>query len=147
MREKRGLAYSVYSYLNPMERSGVVAGGVATENERVGESLEVIRREWARMGENGPTAEELKDAKTYLTGSYPPRFSSSGSIAGMLLGIQIEDLGIDYVNRRNDLIEAVTLEDVRRVAAGLYRVEDLTVVVVGRPDGVASAGGSSDGDG
>ncbi len=104
----------------------------------------MIRREWARMSESGPTAQELEDAKTYLTGSYPLRFSSTGKIAGMLLGIQMDDLGIEYVNIRNDLIEAVTLDDVRRVAAELYRAEDLTVVVVGRP---TQAAASPDGGG
>ena len=122
-----------------MAHAGLVVGGVATENARVGESLEVIRREWARMSETGPTARELEDAKTFLTGSYPLRFSSTGNIAGMLLGIQMEDLGIDYVNDRNDLIEAVTLEDVRRVAAELYRAGDLTVVVVGRSSQAAAS--------
>ena len=138
VREKRGLAYSVYTYLNPMEHSALVVGGVATTNERAGESLQVIRDEWARMGAEGPTAEEVGDAKTYLTGSYPLRFSSSGDISGTLLGIQLDDLGIDYVNIRNDLVEAVTAEDAQRVARGLFRPEDLTVVIVGRPDGVAT---------
>jgi zinc protease len=137
VREKRGLAYSVYSYLHPMEHSATIQGGVATANARVGESLAVIREEWARMGESGPTAEEVDDAKTFLTGSYPLRFSSTGNIAGMLLGIQLDDLGIDYVNLRNDLIEAVSTEQAQRVARELFRPEDLTVVIVGRPDGVA----------
>ena len=138
VREKRGLAYSVYSYLRPLEHAALVRGGVATANARAGESLEVIREEWARMGAEGPTAEEVDDAKTYMTGSYPLRFSSTSGIAGTLLGIQLDDLGIDYVNIRNDLIDAVTVEDAQRVARELFRAEDLTVVIVGRPDGVAS---------
>jgi zinc protease len=138
VREKRGLAYSVYSYLSSLEHSALVRGGVATANARAGESLEVIREEWARMGAEGPTAEEVEDAKTYMTGSYPLRFSSTSGIAGTLLGIQLDDLGIDYVNIRNDLIDAVTVEDAQRVARELFRAEDLTVVIVGRPDGVAS---------
>ncbi len=144
VREKRGLAYSVYSYLHSLDHAGLVMGGVATQNARTGESLEVIRLEWERMSESGPTREELEDAKTYLTGSYPLRFSSTGSIAGMLLGIQLDDLGIEYVNKRNDLIDAVTLEDARRVAAGLLRAEDLTFVVVGKPDGVAPEDASAE---
>lgn len=138
VREKRGLAYSVYSYLYPLEHSGLVRGAVATANARAGESLDVIREEWARMGAEGPTAEEVDEAKTYLTGSYPLRFSSTGGIAGVLLGIQLDDLGLDYINIRNDLVDAVTVEDAQRVARELFRAEDLTVVIVGRPDGVAS---------
>ena len=144
VREKRGLAYSVYSYLHPLDHAGLVMGGVATQNARAGESLEVIRLEWQRMSESGPSPAELEDAKTYLTGSYPLRFSSTGRIAGMLLGIQLDDLGIDYVNKRNDLIDAVTLEDARRVAAGLLRAEDLTFVVVGKPDGVVPEDASAE---
>lgn len=147
VRDKRGLAYSVFSYLNPLERSALVMGGVATANERAGESLSVIRDEWARMGAEGPTPEEIDDAKTYLTGSYPLRFSSTGEIAGTLLGIQLDDLGIDYVNIRNDLVDAVTAEDAQRVARELFRAEDLTVVIVGRPDGVVSQKAATDGNG
>jgi zinc protease len=138
VREKRGLAYSVYSYLNPLDRAALVIGGVATQNGRVAQSLDLIRAEWRRMAEAGPNETELRDAKTYLTGSFPLRFSSSGRISGMLAGMQYQDLGIDYLERRNGLIEAVTLDDARRVAARLYDADKLTVVVVGRPDGIAA---------
>jgi zinc protease len=121
----------------------MVLGGVATANERVAESLEVILAEWARMAESGPSAEELAAAKTFLTGSYPLRQTSTGRIADMLLAIQLDDLGIDYINRRNDFIEAVSLEDARRVARRLYDPDALTVVVVGRPDGLASSSPAS----
>ncbi|HIC79592.1 MAG TPA: insulinase family protein [Kiloniellaceae bacterium] len=147
VREKRGLAYSVYSYLSPLDHGALVAGGVATQNERVGESLDLIRQEWTRMADAGPSEAELDAAKRFLTGSFPLRFSSSGRIAGMLVGMQLEDLGIDYLDQRNSFIEAVTLEDARRVAKRVYRPDDLTVVVVGAPDGVeatreAPTGGS-----
>ena len=138
VREKRGLAYSVYAYLSPLDRAGLVAGGVATQNGRVGQSVDLIRAEWARMASEGPSAEELEAAKTFLTGSYPLRQSSSGRIAGMLLGIQMASLGIDYINRRNSLIDAVTLEDAKRVARRLLDESRLTVVVVGKPEGVAA---------
>ncbi len=136
VREKRGLAYSVYSYINPLQRSALVLGGVATQNSRVAQSLSLIRQEWERMATEGPTDQELADAKTYLTGSFPLRFSSSGAIAGMLVGMQLADLGIDYIDQRNDYIEAVTIDDARRVAERLYRSDDLSVVVVGQPTGL-----------
>lgn len=136
VREKRGLAYSVYSYLAPYDHGALVAGGTATQNARVGESLDLIRQEWARMAEAGPDAEELEAAKRYLTGSFPLRFSSSDNIAGMLVGMQTEDLGIDYLDKRNGYVEAVTLEDAKRVARRLYQPDALTVVVVGEPEGV-----------
>ncbi|GAB4394274.1 MAG: pitrilysin family protein [Kiloniellaceae bacterium] len=147
VREKRGLAYSVYAYLAPLDHGTMLVGGTATQNARVGESLDLIRQEWARMAAEGPTAEELADAKRYLTGSFPLRFSSSDNIAGMLVGMQMEDLGIDYFEKRNGYVEAVTLEDAKRVAQRIYDPEALTVVVVGAPEGItatreAPAGGS-----
>ncbi|MEQ8268452.1 MAG: pitrilysin family protein [Parvibaculum sp.] len=134
VREKRGLAYSVGTYLHPMKQAAMLMGQVGTKNERVGETLAIIRREMKRMAEEGATAEELADAKTYLTGSYPLRFTSNSSIANQLLGIQIENLGLDYVERRNGLIEAVTQEDVIRVAKRLLRPGALLVSVVGKPN-------------
>lgn len=136
VREKRGLAYSVYSYLLPLDHTALIYGGVATAGERVGETLDLVRAEWRRLAEEGPTEEELEAAKTYLTGSFPLRFSNSGRIAGMLLGMQIENLGIDYLERRNDFIDAVTLDDARRVAGALFDAGNLTVVVVGQPENV-----------
>ena len=136
VREKRGLAYSVYSYLFPLDNSAMILGGVGTQNSRVAESLDLIRQEWQRFAEDGPTEKELQDAKTYLTGSFPLRFSSSNRIAGMLVGMQTENLGIDYLDRRNSFVEAVTIEDARRIARRLYDADTLTIVVVGKPDGV-----------
>ena len=140
VREKRGLVYSVFSSLQPMQHAGLLLGGAATMNERAAETIAVVRQELERMAGEGPTSEELEEAKTYLTGSYPLGFDSNSKIASRLLSIQQDELGIDYVNRRNDLIEAVTLEDVRRVARGLIDADGLVVTVVGRPEGVASSG-------
>ena len=137
VREKRGLAYSVYSYLSPYDHAALVVGGVGTANARVAQSLDLVRQEWARMASEGPTAEELDKAKTFLTGSFPLRLSSSGAVANMLLGIQMENLGTDYLDKRNSYIEAVTLEDARRVARRLLDAQALTVVVVGQPEGLA----------
>src|SRR5690606_25327516 len=137
VREKRGLAYSVYSYLAAYDHGDMIDGGTATQNARVGESLDLVRQEWRRMAEEGPTAEELDAAKRYLTGSFPLRFSSSDNIAGMLVGMQLEDLGIDYLDKRNSYVEAVTLEQAKRVAKRLYQPDAPTVVVAGTPDGIA----------
>ncbi len=133
------MAYSVYSGLHPLDRAGLIFGGAGTANAKVGETIKLIRQEWTRMANDGMTDTELADAKTYLTGSYPLRFTSSGSIAAMLVGIQMDDLGIDYMDRRNGLIEAVSLADVNRVARTLLNADKLTVVIVGKPDGVKSS--------
>jgi zinc protease len=133
VREKRGLAYSVYSNLYPYEHGAVFIGNVATKNEEVGQSLQVIESELKRLAEHGPSADELASAKSYLTGAYALRFESSTAIANQLLWIQIEDLGIDYVDKRNASIESVTLDDVRRVAKRLIEADRLITTIVGKP--------------
>lgn len=136
VREKRGLAYSVYSYLQPSKRAAVFAGGVATRNEAVKESIDVIRAELARMATDGPTPTELANSKSYLTGSFALQFDTNSKIANQLLWMLNEDMGIDYPARRNALIEAVTLDDVKRAAARILTVDDLLVTVVGKPIGL-----------
>jgi zinc protease len=132
IRVKRGLTYSVYSYLNPLKYAGLFMGGAATRADRASQTLALIRRELAKMAKHGPTPEELSDAKTYLTGSYALRFDTSSKIAGQLLGMQIEDLGIDYIKTRNAKIMGVSPEDIKRVAARLLKPGRLIVAVVGR---------------
>ena len=136
VREKRGLAYSVYSYLWPMRRSSLLLGAVATENARVAESVAIVRAQWARLAESGPTAEEVEAARKYLTGSYPLRFSSSSRIADMLVGLQFEGLERDYFAKRNGYIEKATLTDIRRVAKNLLKPDRLTFFIVGKPAGL-----------
>ena len=133
VREKRGLAYSVYSYLSPYQHSAIYLGGVATKHKAIGESIKVIRAELARMAKDGPTKTELENAKKYLTGSYPLRFDTSSKIANQLLWLQIEDLGKDYIVNRNSLIEAVTLDDIRRVAKRVFKADNLIITIVGKP--------------
>lgn len=139
VREKRGLAYGVYSYLAPLEHAGVLLGGVATENGRVAESIDIIRQEWRRMRDEGPTEAELESAKTYLTGSFPLQFDSTDRIAAILVDMQQKRLGIDHLDRRNALIDAVTLEDAKRVARRLLQPDALTFVVVGAPEHLPGA--------
>lgn len=136
VRDKRGLAYSVRTSLVPLAHAGLIVGSAGTANERAGETIEVVRDQWRRMAEEGATAEELADAKTYLVGSFPLRFTSNGSIAGILAAMQIYDLGIDYLDRRNALMEGVTLDDVNRVAEDVLDPSALTMIVVGEPEGL-----------
>lgn len=136
IREKRGLTYSVYSQLLPLEQAGLFLGGAATRNDRAGETIDLIRKELKRFAADGPSPQELADAKTYITGSYALRFTTSTRIADQLLGIQEENLGIDYIKVRNSLVEAVTLEDLKRVAKRLIDADRLIVTVVGKPEGI-----------
>lgn len=136
VREKRGLAYGVSTQLVPLESGPIVIASVATKNDAVAESISVIREEWRKFQENGPTADELEGAKQFLTGSWPLRFTSTGRVAQTLVAVQRDDLGIDFLDRRNDYIEAVTMDEIKRVAGKLYQPDQLSVIVVGQPAGV-----------
>ena len=138
VREKRGLAYSAWSGVTTMQFAGLIQGGADTRNDSAAQSLEVARNEWRRMWQDGVSDEELTDAKTYLTGSYALQFSSSGSISGILMSLQLEELGIDYIDRRSSLIAAVSREDVKRVARTYLMPDKLTVAVVGMPKDIVS---------
>ncbi|MDC0737970.1 pitrilysin family protein [Cognatishimia sp. SS12] len=135
VREKRGLTYGVNTFLIPKDHGQLYLGSVASANDRIRQAMTVIRDEWARMAAEGPSEEELAEAKTYLTGAYPLRFDGNGPIANILVGMQLDDLPIDYAATRNDKVNAVTLEDVRRVAQRILRPEDLHFVIVGQPEG------------
>ncbi|MFP4536989.1 MAG: M16 family metallopeptidase [Dichotomicrobium sp.] len=139
VREKRGLAYSVFTYLYPLDHAGMMIGGVATKNEAVRQSMDVIREVLAEIAENGVDEETLQSAKQYLIGSYALRFDTSRKIAQQLLAIQLDELGSDYFDNRNSYIEAVTQDDIKRVAADLLQPEHLITVIVGQPDMEKSA--------
>ena len=136
VREKKGLAYGVGTSLVTLDHAGFLFGSVATDNNRISETLNIIKEQFAKVRDQGVTAEQLQNAKTYLTGSFPLRFDSNSSIANQLVGYQMVGRPIDYINTRNATIEAVTLEQVNKVAKRLYNPEQLTIVVIGKPAGL-----------
>lgn len=138
IREKRGLTYGVATTLANGVYGDTWQGGMASANEKVAQGVELIRREWDRFAREGATEREIADAKTYLTGEYPLRFDGNGKIAAILAGMQLIGLPADYVNTRNARIEAVTPEDVRRVAARLLDSRKIRFVLVGRPQGIVA---------
>ena len=124
VREKRGLTYGVSAALNNMAHSQALVISTATRADRAGETLDVIRQVVADMAANGPTEDELAAAKKYLIGSYAiNEFSSSSAIANTLVGLQLRDLGIDYIARRAELINAVSVEDIKTVAQKLLTAQ------------------------
>ncbi|WP_135447894.1 M16 family metallopeptidase [Tabrizicola caldifontis] len=136
VREKRGLTYGIGSYLVSYDLADMYLGQFSASNDKVAEAIAVLRAEWARIAAEGLTERELADTKTYLTGSYPLRFDGNSRIASILVGMQMEGMPIDYAVTRNAKIEAVTMDDIRRVAARLYQPEALHFVVVGQPVGL-----------
>lgn len=138
VREKRGLTYGVASYLVPKDLGALYMGQVASSNDRVAQAIEVIQDEWRKLATQGVTEEELQDAKTYLTGAYPLRFDGNARIANILAGMQLDGLPIDYADTRNDKVNAVTRDDIKRVAARLVQPDALHFVVVGQPEGLSN---------
>lgn len=139
VREQRGLAYSVSASLDPLRHAGLILGQVASRNARVAQAIDLIRQQWRSMRDTGPTGKELAAAKTYLTGSFPLNLNSTARIASILVSIQLDHLGIDYLDRRAALIDKVTLADAKRVARRLLEPDGLFFVVVGAPDNLSAA--------
>jgi zinc protease len=136
VREKRGLTYGVGTFLADYDYADLLLGQFATANDRMAQAIEVVKDEWSRISQEGVTQDELDEIKTYLTGAYPLRFDGNGPIARIMVGMQMQGLTPDYINTRNDKVNAVTLDDVKRIAERLFRPEELRFVVVGQPDGV-----------
>jgi zinc protease len=139
IREKRGLAYGVGAGLSPLRHAGILYGRVATRNDRVGDVLDILRSEWRRFRDDGPTQAELDAAKTYLIGSFPLSLDTTSRLAGLLVSLQVEGLGVDYLERRAAALAAVTVNDVRRVAKRLLDPDRLRIVIVGAPKGLVGA--------
>jgi len=138
VREKRGLTYGVYSQLVPFERTALIMAQGSSAKTKAATALDLIRAEWARMAKDGVTEEELADAKTYLTGSFPLQFSSTAAIARTVLVVKRDKLGLDYLSRRDTLINGVSVDDARRAASRLLNPEALLTVVVGEAEGLRS---------
>jgi zinc protease len=131
VREKRGLAYSISEYLLWMDHSALFVGNTGTRADRAGETVDAVNKEIRRMAEDGPTQQELDEAKSYLKGSQMLALDTSSKLASALLQYQLDKLGIDYIERRNSIVDAVTLEDARQAAKRLWG-QGLNTVIVGR---------------
>ena len=136
VREKRGLAYSVYSYLLPMKYSALWLGGASTDNRTASQTIQIIKNEWDRIHKAQITMEELSLAQDNITGSLALRFDSTSSISNILVAIQRQGLGINYINERNKKFKSVTLKDLRRIAKKWIDPDSLKFIVVGEPTGI-----------
>jgi zinc protease len=138
VRERRGLVYSVSSGLRTWRKAALLTVSTASANEKVAETIRVVRNEMTRLRTEGVTEQELADAKTYLAGALPVSLDSSSSIAGLLHSMQVDGLPRDQLEKRPKLIAAVTGEDVRRLARKLLRDDATITVVVGKPVGITA---------
>ena len=137
VREKRGLAYSVYQTLLWMDHSALFIGNTGTRADRAGETLDAVEKEIRRMAEEGPTQQELDEAKSYLKGSQMLQLDTSSKLASGLLQYQLDRLPIDYLEKRNAIVDAVTLADAKAVAKRLWGQGLLTVIVGRAPQAAA----------
>jgi zinc protease len=137
VREKRGLAYWVYSLLVTFKHATVLIGGVASPNEEVAKSLDLIRTEFKRLAEQGPTQQEVDGAKSFLIGSYVLSLDSNAKIAEQMLRSQLQGLGPDFIAERKAGLQRVTRADVVRVARSLLATDDLSVTIAGQPTNLA----------
>lgn len=136
VREKRGLAYSVWTQLQNYGQSELLSGGTSTKNERALESLQVIEEQMNLLLKDGPTPDELEKAKKYLIGSYALRFDTSTKIAGNLVSMQVDGYPVEYLDQRNGMIAAVTMDDINRAAKRLFEGKSFLVAAAGRPVGL-----------
>ncbi len=134
VREKRGLAYSISDSLVWMNHSALFVGSTGTRADRAGETVEALTREIERMAQDGPTEQELDEAKSYLKGSRLLSLDTSAKLASAMLQYQLDHLSIDYLERRNALVDAVTIADAKQAARQLWGDGLLTVIVGRAPD-------------
>ena len=137
VREKRGLAYSVYEALLWMDHSALFIGNTGTRADRAGETMDAVDKEIRRIAEDGPTQQELDEAKSYLKGSQMLALDTSSKLASGLLQYQLDKLPIDYIEKRNAIVDAVTLDDARKAAKRLWSQGLLTVIVGRAPQAAA----------
>src|SRR5262249_7840698 len=142
VREKRGLAYSVFQSLLWMDHSALVVGNTGTRADRAGDSIDAVDKEVRRFAEEGPTQQELDEAKSYLKGSQMLQLDTSSKLAGALLQYQLDKLPIDYLEKRNAIVDAVTLDDAKQAAKRLWGPGLPTVIVGREPQAAAQSIGA-----
>jgi zinc protease len=136
VRDKRGLTYGIGTGLASMQYSELLSGQFQAANEKVADAIQVVTDEWGKMAKGDISQAELDATKTYMIGAYPLRFDGNGTIASILVGMQVNGFPIDYPKTRNDRLRAITLDDVNRVAKRLFKPENLHFTVVGQPVGL-----------
>lgn len=138
IREKRGLTYGIYSSVSNMKYVDLIQASMSTSNDKAEEAINILKKEWTQMAETGPTEEEVRDAKDYLTGSLLLELTSTGDISGALNSFQQDGLSHDYINQRNGLIKSISTADVKRAAKRILTIDKLTTILVGQPRNISA---------
>lgn len=136
IREKRGLTYGIYTYLTQMEHINFLTLSSSTANQNAAEMIKLAEAEFMKMATDPVSDQELQNAVSYINGSLPLTLSSTSNISSLLLGMQLDDLPIDYMDTRAEKFEAVTKEDIQRTAQKYLVPEKMVYVIVGKPEGL-----------
>ena len=137
VREKRGLAYSVYSYFMPLKQPGAFQIGLQTKKEQADEALQLVRKTLAEFIANGPTEKELLAAKQNIVGGFPMRIDSNRKILDYLSIIGFYDLPLTYLDDFTGKVEKVTVAQIRDAFARHVDPQAMATVIVGAPEGAA----------
>ena len=135
VREKKGLVYSIYSYLLSYDNDGVIVGGFQTRNKSVYQTIKNVKNEWKTLQSNGISRKEFENAKAYFKGSFTRNFTSTISIARLLQIVQYYDLGEDYFKKRDEIINNLDLKKVNQVISKFFSSNKLFFMIVGEPEG------------
>jgi len=133
VREEGGLAYAVYSYVNPGRYGASFVVSAQTRTAEVPRVVQIVRDELVRLTREPVTDRELKLAKDYLIGSFPLRLDTSAKVADFVVAVEEQGLGLDYADRYKERVAKVTAADVQRVAMKFFAPDAFNRVVVGAP--------------
>ena len=131
-RAKEGLTYGIYTGLYIPTKTSMIIGGFSTTAENFNRVEEILIDQWCKLGKEGVSSEELNIAKNYLLNSYNLRFADITNISEMLVYMQKENLGIDFLQKRNTYISDVTLEQVNQAAAKYFNSQNLRLISIGK---------------
>ncbi|MBF0620584.1 MAG: insulinase family protein [Magnetococcales bacterium] len=134
IREKKGLVYSVYSYYAPWPGRGPWIIWLQTKNESVQEAVDTVKTQLKDLAENGPSEKEITDAKLHLVGSFPLRLRGLSTLASVWASVAFYRRGWDYLDTWTERVEAVTRDDLQRVAKRFFKLDQLHVVTVGKSE-------------
>jgi zinc protease len=136
VRDKKGLTYGISTGLSPMEYGGLIMGEAATDNAKTGQAWDITLDTMKHFYDDGVSEKEVDGAKDYLTGALPLAMTSTDKIAGILVDMQLDHLGRDYLDRRNDLLRQVSVDDVNQAVRRWFNPDGLTMSLVGKPEGI-----------
>jgi zinc protease len=130
IRDEMGLAYDVHSFFAASKEEGIFQIGVQTKNESANTAIDEILKQVNRIRKENVSDQEISDAKSYLTGSFPRRLDTNRKIADFLASVEFYNLGLDYAEKYSIYINSVTKDDVLRVAQKYLDPEKYVLVVV-----------------